>query len=69
MKRKCKIDLPELREEIRVMTRYDELYRVLQEELSNVDHWKAKGRGNPVKAHSMIGKKGHEKDLQISPNG
>ena len=39
------------------MTRHDELYYVLQEELTNVDHWKAQGRGNPIKAHRMSGHK------------
>jgi len=57
VRKKCKIDLPELRKEIREMTRHDELYYVLQEELTNVDHWKAQGRGNPIKAHRMSGHK------------
>lgn len=27
------------------------LYKMLKEELTILDHWKAKGRGNPMKAY------------------
>ena len=53
---KCKIDLEELRKEIRVMRRYDALYKTLKEELIALDHWKQQGRGNPIKAFNSRGK-------------
>lgn len=51
-----KIDLGQLKLEIRQLNRHQVLYRVLKEELSRLDHWKLKGRGNPVKAFSMRGR-------------
>lgn len=41
-----RIDLEQLRKEIRALTRRDALYRVLKEELSKLGHWKQKPRGN-----------------------
>ena len=37
------------------MRRYDSLYKVLKVELTKIDHWKGNRRGDPVKAHNMIG--------------
>jgi hypothetical protein len=51
---KTKLDLEQLRVEIRVMTAQSQLYELLRDELSKLDHWKQKARGNPMKAHSMI---------------
>lgn len=41
------IDLEELRLAIRSMTRQQELYRVLKEELSARGYWRQLPRGNP----------------------
>jgi hypothetical protein len=53
---KSKIDLKQLGYEIEHMNRWDEIYLFLRENLTKVDHWKQKARGNPIKGHSMIGK-------------
>ena len=47
------IDLEELRQQIRIMTRKHELYRVLKEELSARGHWKAQPRGNPAAGYQQ----------------
>jgi hypothetical protein len=47
MKAKSKIDQSQLRFEIRNMTYKSSLYRVLKEELSNLDYWKQRPRGKP----------------------
>lgn len=51
-----KIDLAQLRNEIRQLERHQILYRVLREELSKIGHWKMKPRGNPMKAYLSRGK-------------
>ena len=45
------IDLEELRQAIRKMTRDQALYKVLKEELTRLGHWKALPRGNPQKGY------------------
>ena len=45
------IDLEELRQAIRSMTRDQALYRILKEELSALGYWKALPRGNPQKGY------------------
>ena len=42
---KTKIDLDQLRFEIKNMSPRSKLYKVLEEELSLKDHWKKKSRG------------------------
>lgn len=49
------IDLEELRQAIREMTRKQALYRVLKEELTAQGYWKARPRGNPSKGRSQQG--------------
>ena len=41
------LDLEELREDIRNMTRDQAIYKVLKEELSALGYWKSLPRGNP----------------------
>jgi len=53
-----KVDIEQLREGIRVMTRHHLLYRVLKEELSARGWWKNKERGNPQKAYRVSREKG-----------
>jgi protein associated with RNAse G/E len=50
--KKSEIDLEKLRSEIRELKWGTQLYRVLKEELSKIDHWKQQGRGDPVKAYN-----------------
>ena len=52
-----KIDLVQLRLEIRTLNRTKVLYRVLKEELSKKGYWKLKARGDPVKAYQSRGLK------------
>lgn len=47
MKTKSKINSEQLRKEIRGMTYDSSLYKLLKEELSEIDHWKGKKRGKP----------------------
>jgi len=54
---KTKIDLEQLRVEIRQLKHGQLLYKVLQEELSAIGHWKNLGRGNPIKAYQSRGRK------------
>lgn len=51
-----KIDLDQLRREIRELNRHQLLYKVLKEELMRIGHWKLKGRGDPAKAYRSRGK-------------
>ena len=44
---KTKLDLEQLRLEIRTLTPDKQLYTVLKEELSKIDHWKQQKRGKP----------------------
>ena len=46
-----KIDLDQLRLEIRELNRTKVLYRVLKEELTKLGYWKLRARGDPVKAY------------------
>jgi hypothetical protein len=47
---KTKLDHEQLRIEIRTMSRYSKLFKLLREELTKLDHWKQQGRGDPIKA-------------------
>ena len=49
-----KIDLGQLRVEIRAMTRSHALYRVLRDELTTRGFWRARPRGNPSKAYRVM---------------
>ena len=53
-----KLDLNQLRIEIRKLHRSHELYRLLREELGKIGHWKQKPRGDPKKGFQARGKKG-----------
>jgi hypothetical protein len=55
---KSKIDMAQLRKEIGRLTNRQELYRVLKEELTKLDHWKQQGKWKPIGFN-----KGHEKDI------
>ncbi len=48
-----KIDLEQLRKEIRNLQQWQVLYIVLKEELSLKGFWKNRPRGNPKKAYSF----------------
>ena len=52
-----KIDIEQLRKEIRELNRTKILYRVLKDELSLLGYWKNKERGDPMKAYLSRGKK------------
>ena len=52
-----KIDLAQLSKEIRKLNRNKALYKVLKEELSAIDHWKNRPRGDPKKAYAARGSK------------
>ena len=45
---KSKINLEQLRLEIRNLKRTQKLYKVLDEELSKIGHWKQLKRGKPT---------------------
>jgi protein associated with RNAse G/E len=45
--KKTKLDLEQLRQEIRELTYNKELYEVLREELTKIGHWKQLKRGKP----------------------
>ena len=49
---KSKIDLEQLRKEIRGMSVRSQLYKVLKEELIKQDHWKLKARGDRANGES-----------------
>jgi hypothetical protein len=51
---KSKLDLEQLRKEIRTMSETSELFKLLRDELKLRNRWKYKARGNPKKANSMI---------------
>lgn len=51
-----KIDIGQLKAEIRVLNRHKLLYRVLRDELTKIGHWKQRPRGNPMKAYLSRGK-------------
>jgi len=48
---KTKIDLEQLRYEIQHLNNRKDLYFVLKEELTKIDHWKQQQRGDPAKAY------------------
>ena len=48
---KSKIDLEQLRIEIRNMKPRSKLWVVLKDELTEIDRWKVKSRGNPSKGY------------------
>ena len=52
-----KIDLEQLRNEIKLMQRWNILYKVLKEELSAKGFWKNRPRGNSAKIYKMKGNK------------
>ncbi len=61
-----KLDLEQLRIELRGLQRWHDLYKVLKEELSVKGYWRLRARGNPVKAHAVSEKvKRDKKKLQI----
>lgn len=45
------LDLEELRDEIRTMSRKTMLYRLLKEELTALGYWRNKIRGNPSRGY------------------
>jgi hypothetical protein len=51
---KTKLDFEQLRKEIRLMSNRSQLHRLLEDELTKLDHWKQRARGNPKKANSLI---------------
>ncbi len=55
-----KIDLEQLKKELRHLNRHQTLYRVLRDELSLSGHWKKQARGNPMKAYLSRGKVKHD---------
>ena len=44
-----KLDIDQLRKEIRGMNRWNILYKALKEELSALNYWREKQRGDPRK--------------------
>ena len=48
-----KIDLEQLKIEIRSMNRQQLLYKVLKSELTTLGYWKNKQRGNPKKGYEQ----------------
>ena len=46
---KSKIDMDQLRKEIKDMRTHDEIFKVLRDELTKRDRWKYLERGNPKK--------------------
>ena len=53
---KTRIDLEQLRIEIRMLNRHKKLYYILRDELGKLGHWKLRGRGDSVKAYRSRGK-------------
>jgi len=49
-----KIDLEQLRKEIRTMNRTNELYRLLRDELQSRGYWRYRKRGNPAKGFESM---------------
>jgi len=56
---KSKLNLEQLRLEIRDMTRTHALYRLLRDELTLLGFWRARPRGDPAKAYRVM-KQGKE---------
>ena len=57
-----KINLNQLRLEIRTLKRHQVLYRVLRDELKKLGHWRYKQRGDPAKGFRM---KGHKSNKDV----
>lgn len=51
-----KINLDQLRIEIKMLHRSHVLYRVLKQELSKIGHWKNRPRGDPFRGRGARGK-------------
>ena len=51
------VNLGQLRQEIRGLTREKRLYGALKEELTILGYWKNKSRGNPAKGLEVMQKK------------
>jgi hypothetical protein len=54
---RTKVDLDQLRIEIRAMTRTHALYRLLRDELSALGFWRNRPRGNPAKGFRKMKEK------------
>ena len=52
-----KIDLNQLRTELRNLERHQSLYRVIRDELKKLGHWRYIERGDPAKGYRMKGTK------------
>jgi len=50
-----KIDIDQLRKEIRGMNRWNVLYKALKQELGAIGFWRDKPRGNPSKGGKIAG--------------
>jgi len=48
-----RVNLEQLRNEIRHMERWNQLYKVLKDELGKKGFWKNRPRGNPKKAYRV----------------
>lgn len=48
---KNKVNLAQLKEEIKQLKRWHPLYKLLKDELSALGYWREKPRGNPAKAY------------------
>ena len=57
-----KIDLEQLRIEIRRLHRTHALYRLLRDELSALGFWRAKPRGNPALGYKIAHERKKERD-------
>lgn len=51
------IDIKELRQAIRRMTRQQALYRILRDELSALGYWRRLSRGDPSKGYQAMKRK------------
>jgi hypothetical protein len=49
-----KINLDQLKKEIKELKRHQPLYRLLRDELLLLGFWKFKGRGNPSKGYKAM---------------
>ena len=49
-----KVDLYQLRIELRKLERHQKLYKVLKEELTPLGFWRLKPRGNPAKGLAVM---------------
>jgi len=58
-----KIDLEQLREEIRELKRHQPLYRLLRDELMKLGFWKFRPRGNPKLGYKISKEKHGQGEL------